>query len=119
MIHPLCFRNTAILIGLSSPWNGMINDVAVAADYRHFDTTPHRNIITGVADKMLVLSCVQNLLICVCNIDSSPWLQLDVGSMINEGAHRHALHQLRNATRMVVVIVSQNDVVDLADARLL
>ncbi len=93
----------------------MIDHVAVAADHGDLHTGDGQHL-TRVGDHVLVLSRGQNLL--VSSIDPQrfvPGLGIDVGSVIDEGSYGDFVDQLGDATGVVIVIVGQQHVVDLAD----
>src|SRR5579859_1866192 len=68
-------------------------------------------------EHVLRFSGGKNLLI--CSVDffrRSARLGIDVSPVIDEGADGNAIDQLRDATAVVIVIMGQQDIIDLADA---
>src|ERR1700691_2677802 len=94
----------------------MVNHVAIAADDGNLHPRYGQHI-TGMRDDVLVLSRSQHLLVGSVDLLRRPsGLGVDVGSVIDEGSYRDLVDQLGNASTMVIVIVGQQHVVNLAYA---
>ena len=112
----LRFRDLAVFVFLTASGKRMVDDIAVTADHCDLHSDDRDNV-AGMSGDVLVFSCGENLLIGVLNVERcSAGLGVDVCTMINECSDRNSIDQLWNAARMVVVIVGQQDIVDLADA---
>src|SRR6202522_246505 len=95
----------------------MVDYVTVAADDGNLHAGYGQHF-TRMRDHVLVFSRGQHLLVSgVDFLRRATRLGVDVGSVIDEGAYRDLVNQLGHAAAMVIVIMRQQDVVDLVDAR--
>src|SRR5882757_4025193 len=116
-VHRLVLRNFAVFVFCSASGQRMIDDVAVAADDGNFHAG-YRNHITRLGNDVLMFSGRQDLLIGIPHFKCrSAGFGIDVYPMVDESSDRDAIDQLGYSARMIVVIVSEQHVIDLLDAR--
>ena len=96
----------------------MINQIAVRADDQRLKTFD-REHVSGLCDDVLVFPSCEDLLVRLIAVLSTRVGCFAVGSVIDKCPYGNARCQLRCTAHVIVVIMGEQDIVNLADAGLL
>ncbi len=113
----LVLGHIAMRILLAPSRKIVIDHITVAADYGDLHAAYRKDIARFRRDALVLPGC-QHLLIRIPNLHGgAAGFRVDVFAMIKKRPHRNSLHKLRNPSRMIVVIVGQQHIVNPVDTR--